>query len=141
MSIPSVATVAGYSPPAGDGAAAASTASARLMGQEFLQLLVTQLRNQDPLSPMNDTEFISQMAQLSALEATTGLASQVEQLVLAQQQTQALQLVGREVEFVGADGKVATGMVQSVQFDGGVPVLRIGDEEVSLGWIKAVRRP
>jgi flagellar basal-body rod modification protein FlgD len=132
MLIPSISGASGA------GASGARAMSAQLAGQEFLQLLVTQLRNQDPLSPMSDTDFIAQMAQLSALEATTGLASQVEQLVLAQQQTQALQLVGREVEFVGTNGTLQTGKVESVQFDGGVPMLRIGGEEVSLGWVKAV---
>jgi flagellar hook assembly protein FlgD len=57
----------------GAGAATSTPQSSNLGKQEFLQLLVTQLKHQDPLDPMNDREFISQMAQLSTLESTNGL--------------------------------------------------------------------
>lgn len=138
MAVPTI--TGGGSGAGGSGpSAVTTTASPSLARQDFLQLLVTQLRNQDPLTPMNDREFISQMAQLSALEATTGLATQIEDLLVAQQQTQALSLVGREVEYVGADGETRTGRVREVRFDGGVPILQIDDQPVSLGWIKAVK--
>jgi flagellar basal-body rod modification protein FlgD len=132
MAIPALA---GFTP----GATTVESVTGQLARQDFLQLLVTQLRNQDPLSPMNDREFIAQMAQLSTLEATTGLASKVGDLILGQEQTQALQLAGREVEFVGSDGETHTGRVEAVRFEGGVPVLQIGEEEVGLGWVKAVK--
>ncbi|HHU64384.1 MAG TPA: flagellar hook capping protein [Clostridiales bacterium] len=56
----------------------------------FLKLLVTQLRNQDPLSPMEDREFISQMAQFSSLEQITNLSNSIMQM-------QAANLVGKKV--------------------------------------------
>ena len=86
----------------GGGASAALGAAPSLGRQEFLQLLVTQLRNQDPLNPMDDREFISQMAQLSELESTNSLAARVDEMAAAQRGAQALQMVGREVEFVDA---------------------------------------
>jgi flagellar basal-body rod modification protein FlgD len=51
----------------GAGSAVSGGLASNLRGQEFLQLLVTQLRNQDPLNPVNDREFLAQMAQLSTL--------------------------------------------------------------------------
>jgi flagellar basal-body rod modification protein FlgD len=106
--------------------------------QEFMRLLVMQLRNQDPLNPVNDREFISQMAQLSTLEATAGLAQQVQQLVVAQQQAGALQLVGREVEYVSAEGEVVRGRVSAVRVDSVPPLLVIGEHEVPVIWIEKV---
>lgn len=68
---------------------------------EFMRLLITQLENQDPLSPTDNTEFIAQMAQFSSLEGITNLNSTVEQFATSLQSTQALQastLVGRSVQ-------------------------------------------
>jgi flagellar basal-body rod modification protein FlgD len=51
------------------------------LGQDaFLKLLVTQLQNQDPLDPMDDTEFIAQLAQFSSLEKLTAMASSLERI-------------------------------------------------------------
>ena len=50
------------------------------MGQtEFLSLLVTQMRNQDPLKPVSDTEFIAQMAQFTSLEQTKEMGADLQQ--------------------------------------------------------------
>jgi flagellar basal-body rod modification protein FlgD len=106
--------------------------------QEFLRILLMQLRNQDPLNPINDREFITQMAQLSALEATTNLSGQVERLVASQHEIQVVQLVGHEVEYVDPAGERVRGRVDGVRFDGGAPILVIGDRRVPAGWVDTV---
>ena len=54
---------------------------AKTMGQtEFLNLLVTQMRNQDPLKPVSDTEFIAQMAQFTSLEQTKEMSADLQHL-------------------------------------------------------------
>ena len=68
---------------AGNAAAEASSATAGTTGQtlgqnDFLKLLMTQLQNQDPMSPMDNTQFIAQMAQFSALEATQSLQQTIQ---------------------------------------------------------------
>src|SRR2546426_11390147 len=103
-----MASITAVSGSGGNNSTAAAPADS-LGKQEFLQLLVMQLRNQDPLNPLDDREFIAQMAQLSTLDATNSLASQVNSLVETQQQIGATQLVGREVEYVDADGKTMRG--------------------------------
>ena len=57
-----------------------STSSDELGKEQFLQLLVTQLQNQDPLNPMEDQEFIAQMAQFSSLEQLMNLNTSMEGL-------------------------------------------------------------
>lgn len=76
------------------------TAGSALGKDAFLQLLVTQLKNQDPLSPTDNTQFVSQMAQFSSLESMQNLNTTVDSLATTYQSSQALQassLVGRSV--------------------------------------------
>jgi flagellar basal-body rod modification protein FlgD len=109
-----------------------------LGGQDFLQLLVMQLKNQDPLNPIDDREFISQMAQLSSLEATNTLSSQVGEMVTNARQMGALQLVGRDVEYTAGDGSTASGKVTGVRLGASSPMLRIGSAEVPLEQVQTV---
>ena len=69
----------------------------KTMGQtEFLSLLVTQMRNQDPLKPVSDTEFIAQMAQFTSLEQTKEMSSDVQELRQSYALTQGTNLLGKQ---------------------------------------------
>jgi flagellar basal-body rod modification protein FlgD len=77
-----------------------NSSSSTLGKDAFLQLLTTQLRNQDPLSPQDNTAFVSQLAQFSSLESMQNLTSSVDSISTSYQSSQALQassLVGRSV--------------------------------------------
>jgi flagellar basal-body rod modification protein FlgD len=87
--------------------------SSRLGKDEFLKLLVTQLSNQDPLSPVDNQAFIAQLAQFATVEQQSQMNSTLESLLMAQassNQTNVANLVGKEVTFtsdqvfVGASG-------------------------------------
>jgi flagellar basal-body rod modification protein FlgD len=110
---------------------------------EFLQLLVAQLRYQDPLNPADSGEFVAQTAQLTSVEKLTELADLTERSVGAQQQWSAASLVGRTVTATAADGGAVTGEVTSVLLTGADPVLRVrlgpGDvRDVALAALTAV---
>ena len=63
------------------GTGATSVVGRTELGQDtFLKLLVTQLQHQDPLDPMDDTEFIAQLAQFSSLEKLTEMAASLERI-------------------------------------------------------------
>ena len=86
----------------------------KTMGQtEFLNLLVVQMRNQDPLKPVSDTEFIAQMAQFTTLEQTKEMSSDVQQLRQSYALTQGTSLLGKTV-------KVATGENEDKVFTKGI---------------------
>jgi len=72
--------------------------SQELGKQEFLNLLMVQLRNQDPMNVQEDREFIAQLAQFSSLEQSTNLGLAMENLISFQQLTQGASLIGKEVE-------------------------------------------
>lgn len=78
------------------------------MGQDaFLKLLITQLKNQSPLNPQDNTAFVAQLAQFSSLEGIQNLNTTVTSLSNSMQSSQALQassLVGRTVEVPTASG-------------------------------------
>jgi flagellar basal-body rod modification protein FlgD len=92
------------------------------MGKDdFLKLLVGQLRHQDPMNPMEDKDFMGQMAQFSQLEQMTNVAS-------ALQNDRAFSLIGRSVSYNDDEtGELITGTVTKVTIDAGKPSLTIGD--------------
>ncbi len=80
---------------------------------DFLQLLITQLSHQDPTAPMEDREFIAQMAQFSSLEQITNMNQQFSALAGLLKGSQAYSLLGRTVEIEKA-GQVVTGVVEEI---------------------------
>ncbi|WP_227767240.1 flagellar hook capping FlgD N-terminal domain-containing protein [Zhaonella formicivorans] len=91
---------------------------------DFLLLLVTQLKNQDPLEPMKDREFMAQMAQFSSLEQLQNLGQQLSI-------NQALTLIGTEVTALSGDAEIR-GIVERVRISEGEPLLMIGEQGIKL---------
>lgn len=90
---------------------------------DFLKLLISQLQNQDPSSPMDNTQFISQMATFSTLEQMVNIGSKIDTIIENNSQNSLLQyssFVGKEVKWhtLDSSGNVneGTGVIQSIQF-------------------------
>jgi flagellar basal-body rod modification protein FlgD len=98
------------------------------MGKDdFLKLLVGQLKNQDPMNPSSDTDFIGQMAQFSQLEQTTNMATANAELAAQQSGARAVALLGRTVTYPDANSGVSsTGVVEKVEWAAGIPSLTVG---------------
>lgn len=111
-----------------------------LDSEVFLKLLVTQLTNQDPSSPMNTNEMIAQTTQLASMEQLTALtATSTESFALSMRQTAAA-LIGHEAQYVDANGAAQTGIVTSVSYAGAVPLVTIGDVSIPLDSVAGVSR-
>ncbi|WP_024653980.1 flagellar hook assembly protein FlgD [Borrelia persica] len=82
---------------------------------DFLKLLITQLKYQDPTDPMKDKEFISQMAQFSALEQMTNMSKSFENLSSTLGISKDLDFLGKIVEFENGDGEIVKGKVTNVK--------------------------
>lgn len=80
---------------------------------DFLKILITQLQNQDPTNPMQDKEFIAQMAQFSSLEQMTNMATNFGKLSTVLNSSEAQSLLGRKVEITDGD-KAIYGKVSQV---------------------------
>lgn len=118
-------------------AAPAAPSAQRLDQDDFLRLLMAQLGNQDPLEPVSNTEFISQMAQFTALSQTGQMANSLNRLESASQLEGAASLLGREVTL--QDG--TTGLVREVYSREGIHWLNLGDRLVTLDEVAAFRSP
>lgn len=120
------------------GTTAAASAKKELDKEVFLQLLVTQLRNQDPTAPMDTTEMMAQSTQMASMEQLTGLADTTRDSFALQMRIAASGLVGQTVSYVDADGVTQTGVATGVSFAGPVPMVTVGDAEVPLDAVSAV---
>lgn len=125
-----------------------TNATKKTVGQdEFLKLFVTQLRFQDPLSPLDGAEFTAQMAQFSSLEQLTQINDGVAVLAASQNSLQNAYLtglIGRKIgyEVTAEDGtvKTATATVTGVSYDSdGTHLLVGGNTKVALGDIKSIQ--
>ena len=83
---------------------------------DFLKLLIKQLEFQDPTSPMNDKEFIAQMAQFSTLEQMTSMSADFAKLTAMMTGSEANQALGKSVELVDGE-RVIQGAVKAVTRD------------------------
>ena len=104
----------------------------------FLQLLVAQMRNQDPMNPADSSEFLAQTAQFTALEKMQQVADQTNELVALQVAFGASSMVGRTVSYAGPDGELVSGVVNSVRFEVTGPVLQVNGEDVLFATIQSV---
>jgi flagellar basal-body rod modification protein FlgD len=114
------------------GAAAAGTNPNAILGKDdFLKLLVTQLQHQDPMNPMDDKDFMGQMAQFSSLEQITNLVAATQREAFSSQMSQAVGLIGHQVSWVATDGTNGSGTVSKVSVADGSIQISVGDSQVT----------
>ena len=112
---------------------AKDAASASLDYNTFLQLLLAQLKNQDPTKPMDSTEYMSQLASFSNVEQSIKTNSKLDAMLTLQSLTQAENLIGKKVENSDASIK---GKVTSVKFTSEGPIANLDSgKTLSLGQI------
>ena len=126
-SIPATGGATGTDPTA----AAVSNPNGSLGKDDFLKLLVTQLQNQDPMNPMDEKDFMGQMAQFSTLEQITNLVTATNSTGFAGQVSQSVALIGHQVTWSTSDGTSGSGQVQTVTINGGNIELTVDGQRVS----------
>ena len=112
------------------------TATQSLGKDDFLKLLITQLSNQDPTSPMDNTEFISQMAQFSSLEQMTNMSNGFDKLSNMLNSSQAVNTIGKTVDLNLGDA-TTTGVVEAITY-GNNPQVRVNGMYYDMKQIAAV---
>lgn len=108
----------------------------------FLRILASQIRGQNPLEPMKDTEFLAQMAQFSQLEQMTNLSKDVKALALSGQLAQGAALIGKTVGYLPPGESVpVSGVVESLRVggDGRSMSLVVGGIEIDVSLVTTVR--
>ncbi len=120
--------------------------STELNKDDFLKLLITQLKNQDPMSPMDDSQFVSQMAQFSSLEQMSNVATAIsdlkESMVKLNSQsllTQGAAMIGKNVVGTDSEGTEITGTISSVKWLDDSLTLMIGDTPLTMDNISEIK--
>jgi flagellar basal-body rod modification protein FlgD len=105
---------------------------------DFLKILMVQLRHQDPLEPLQDREFIAQMAQFSALEQAKTMQQDISGMHDDEQNGQAVTLLGHDVQVLDAKGKTILGTVNAVMIEAGTPKITVNGKNYTLDQVIAV---
>jgi len=116
-------------------------------GVDFFKLLTAQMSAQDPMQPVDGTQFLSQLAQFTQLQQSlttnqtlSSIASLEASTSALQTMTQTASLIGRTIDYTDpTTGATATGTVKGVTAENGQVVLDVGDAKVLLTQITAVR--
>jgi flagellar basal-body rod modification protein FlgD len=115
--------------------ATTATAPSQTLGiNDFMKLLATQFEEQDPLQPMDDTAFIAQTAQFTALQQTTTLTQNMTQMA-------ASSYIGRQVSVNSSTGQTVTGTVTGIDTSGTTPNLLINGAEYPLSNLLSINPP
>jgi len=123
-------------------AANKAKADKNVLGKDdFLKLMVAQMKNQDPMNPSDDKDNIAQMAQFSSLEQITNLANATQDLANRMSLTQNVGLLGHTVTYTGTDGTAVSGTVDGLNLttDGKATLSVAGQTGVDPTSITSVR--
>jgi flagellar basal-body rod modification protein FlgD len=118
-------------------------ATAGLQLEDLLRVLLTELTHQNPLKPVDNKDFMGQIAQFAALDSSQRLNGNIEQLLLVQAINQSVGLIGRTVT-ANLGGSDVTGKVTAMSLADGVPRMTITDSSgnpfvnVSIGQLKLI---
>ena len=111
------------------------------IGQDqFLQLLIAQLKNQDPLSPVDNSQFISQLASLNTVQGIQSLNASFAEMLKLQQLTQGVELIGKTVTYRPTGGTAdVSGKVDSISVQNNQILLKVGTASVGLDQVTAFK--
>jgi len=113
---------------------ASTSAPATVNYNDFLQLLIAQMKNQDPTSPTDMSQYMSQFAQLSSVEQAIQTNTKLDSLLSSNALSQAESLIGRTAAFTSADGQSTSGKITAVHIiQGGAVATLDNGVDVELG--------
>jgi flagellar basal-body rod modification protein FlgD len=120
----------------------ATSIDSQLGKVEFLNLLAVQLQYQDPLSPVDQESFISQLSQFSTLEGVEKLNASFENFLAMEQISQGANLVGKEVGYFDSEtGEAKKGRVEQIAMSNGEPILTVNGQPVYMSQVTAILAP
>lgn len=114
--------------------------SSHALRGEFMTLLIAQLRNQDPLQPVEQQDFLSQLAQFSTLESMEGLGDRFGDLLKLQELSYGADLIGKSVAYEDVGGPM-TGVVQAAYMEGDRLMLDLDGARIEAASVLAVSDP
>lgn len=127
---------------AGSATSTTSSSSSSNSSTDFMELLLAQMRNQSPWDPMDDSQMISQMAQLNSVEELQKINKTLEELKMSTNFLSTASMIGKYASYVDVDDTenvtVATGKISAVASDGEKIFVTIGEKIISLPYLLKV---
>jgi len=103
----------------------------------YMDLLLAQLQNQDPMEPLSNSEMVTQLAQLSNVDALEKMTASFSEILKFQQLLSGTELLGRSLEY-SANGQTGSGVVEAVTASDGAIKLVVGGTQVALDNIERI---
>ncbi len=119
-------------------ASSSSLATPSVNTADFMKLLIAQLKNQDPLQPTDNTQFVTQLAQFSSLQTLQQIQTSLDSSMGAQLLGEAMNLLGRTVTAQPTGSTPVTGVVSGIQLQGANVLLQVGSQTVNLSDVQKV---
>lgn len=104
----------------------------------FLTLLITELKNQNPLDPMKDRDFIAQMAQLTSLEKMEKVREGMDLMVEKTATNSLYSMLGKKVSFYNDKGQPEEGAVEAIEFKDGQGYIQVNQNLIHPKYISRV---
>jgi flagellar basal-body rod modification protein FlgD len=109
--------------------------------EQFMAILLAQLKNQNPMEPMKDNEMMNQMTQLNSLQELQAIKSSMVQLAASSSAGYAASLIGKNIKALLPDGKTVEGLVDGTVMKEGLYLVNVAGKEIPLGSILQVSVP
>jgi flagellar basal-body rod modification protein FlgD len=99
---------------------------------QFLDLMIAELQNQDPMNPMDNAQMIEQIGQIRSIDASSRLSKTLDSVLMGQNLATASSLIGKTISGLDTDSDKITGVVERVTVADGVPKLHVNGKQVDL---------
>ncbi|MDQ1583932.1 MAG: flagellar basal-body rod modification protein FlgD [Microbacteriaceae bacterium] len=109
-----------------------------MTAQDFMQLLITQLQNQDPTQPMDSAAMVQQTTELGMMQELSSVQSNTDSSYALQMQTAAADLIGKTVTYNTANGVSTSGVVSSVSFNSATPSVTVNGGSIDLSRVLGI---
>lgn len=109
--------------------------------EDFLKLFLESLKNQDPMSPMENSDMMAQLSQLGQMEAVSNLSLTVNEMknsLLGSQIQQGASMLGKQVTAFNSEGAVVNGKIDELSINQGMIEFLIGNKTIQMGQIAKV---
>ena len=109
--------------------------------EDFLKLMIAELRNQDPLNPMDNSQMLEQISQMRQIQSSEDLRSTLTAVLMGQNMATASSLIGKTVYGLTEDGEQVSGTVDRVSIVYGVPQLHVGNYKFDIRNVAGILPP
>jgi flagellar basal-body rod modification protein FlgD len=105
---------------------------------QFLQMMITELQNQDPLNPESNSEIMQELGEMQQISASNELTTTLNGVALGQSLSNATTLIGKQIDGLDDSGNPVSGVVDKVSVLNNTPKLYVGSQVVSLNNVQDV---